>query len=90
MISLSSKCVWFLTLVTFVSPHCLVEDGLETKFAPITSGAVGLPLNAAGYAIESFGGGAYMVTEGNYQGTFDAKMLMNPSHLLKYFSSRSR
>lgn len=47
--------------------YCIEELGLSTKFAPLSDGAAGVPLNADGYAIVSFGGGAYMVTEGIYQ-----------------------
>ncbi|KUJ17689.1 uncharacterized protein LY89DRAFT_684659 [Mollisia scopiformis] len=41
----------------------------DPQFAPIPSTAVGIPLRPEGYAVQSFGGGAYMVTDGMYQGT---------------------
>ena len=43
-------------------------DNLAPQFAPIPASAAGLPLGSKGYAVESFGQGAYMVTEGSYQG----------------------
>jgi glyoxylase-like metal-dependent hydrolase (beta-lactamase superfamily II) len=41
-----------------------------TTYAPVPSQAVGPPLNAAGYRVEAFGKGAYMVTNNQYQGMF--------------------
>ena len=39
-------------------------------YLPIPSSAASVPLNAAGYALENFGNGAFMVTEGVYQALF--------------------
>ena len=38
------------------------------QFAPLPPTAVGLPLGPGGYAVQAFGKGAYMVTDGSYQG----------------------
>ncbi|XMA09953.1 hypothetical protein WAI453_002744 [Rhynchosporium graminicola] len=38
------------------------------QFAPVPDSAKGIPIGPGGYGIESYGKGAYMVTEGNYQG----------------------
>lgn len=46
-------------------------DSVETQvFAPLPTTATGLTLGPGGYAVESFGQGAYMVTEGGYQSLF--------------------
>jgi glyoxylase-like metal-dependent hydrolase (beta-lactamase superfamily II) len=60
----------FLLLISHIIPaasFCPEEDGLHEKFLPLTPAAAGLPLNAAGYAVDNFGQGAYMVTDGVYQ-----------------------
>jgi hypothetical protein len=41
---------------------------LEIRAAPSTSR--GTPSNTASYAVQSFGGGAYIVTDGPYQNVF--------------------
>ncbi|KAM3514841.1 hypothetical protein MY11210_001565 [Beauveria gryllotalpidicola] len=41
-----------------------------TTFAPIPSAATGPPIGSEGYRLESFGGGAHMVTDGMYQAIF--------------------
>jgi len=69
MLSISVLFV-FLLLISHIIPaasFCLEEDGLHTKFLPLIPAAAGLPLNAAGYAVDDFGQGAYMVTDGTYQ-----------------------
>ncbi|KAL2062872.1 hypothetical protein VTL71DRAFT_5944 [Oculimacula yallundae] len=40
------------------------------QFAPIPDSAKGIAIGPGGYGIESYGKGAYMVTEGNYQALF--------------------
>lgn len=47
--------------------HRQISDAVA-QYAPIPSEAASLPLNSDGYAIEAYGKGAYMVTEGSYQG----------------------
>jgi hypothetical protein len=47
--------------------HRSIED-IAPQYAPIPKSAEGLPHEPGSYAIESFGKGAYMVTEGAYQG----------------------
>src|SRR5277367_2122469 len=72
MLSISILSI-FLLLISYIIPaasFCLEEDGLHTKFLPLTPAAAGLPLNAAGYAVDNFGEGAYMVTDGAYQALF--------------------
>jgi glyoxylase-like metal-dependent hydrolase (beta-lactamase superfamily II) len=68
--SLFSVLALLASYIVPIASFCLEEDGLNTKFLPLTSAAAGLPLNAAGYAIQSFGDGAYMVTDGVYQSIF--------------------
>jgi glyoxylase-like metal-dependent hydrolase (beta-lactamase superfamily II) len=72
MLSSSILSISFL-LSSFIIPaasYCLEDDALHTKFLPLTAAAAGLPLNSAGYAIDNFGEGAYMVTDGTYQALF--------------------
>ncbi|EON63415.1 hypothetical protein W97_02642 [Coniosporium apollinis CBS 100218] len=40
------------------------------QYAPVPTGAFGPNLTAAGYRVETFGGGAYMVTDNLYQALF--------------------
>jgi hypothetical protein len=41
----------------------------DRQYAPIPAGSKGIPINATtGYGVQAFGKGAYMVTEGSYQG----------------------
>ena len=68
--SILSIVILFTYYVAPTTSFCLEEDGLHTTFAPLTSAAAGLPLNSAGYAMQNFGGGAYMVTDGAYQALF--------------------
>ncbi|OCL09609.1 Metallo-hydrolase/oxidoreductase [Glonium stellatum] len=49
---------------------CSHLSELNTTFAALPATAHGLALNAAGYAVQAFGGGAYMVTDGSYQNVF--------------------
>lgn len=42
----------------------------DPQFAPLPATAIGLPIDSKGYAVQDFGGGAYMVTEGSYQGMY--------------------
>jgi hypothetical protein len=72
MLSISVLSI-FLLLISYIIPEasfCLEEDGLHTKFLPLTPAAAGLFLNAAGYAVDNFGEGAFMVTDGTYQALF--------------------
>ncbi|KAL7795948.1 beta-lactamase-like protein [Trichoderma ceciliae] len=39
-------------------------------YAPLPSTASGPPVNSEGYRVQSFGGGAYMLTDGTYQSLF--------------------
>ena len=41
--------------------------GDDKAYAPIPEGAKGIPL-VNGYGVQAFGKGAYMVTDGSYQG----------------------
>jgi glyoxylase-like metal-dependent hydrolase (beta-lactamase superfamily II) len=66
-ISILSIFLLFISHIILAASFCLEEDGLNEKFLPLTSAAAGLPLNAAGYAVDNFGEGAYMVTDGIYQ-----------------------
>ncbi len=53
-------------IYAIVTTACGVDK--VPQFAPIPGTAAGLPIGPGGYGIESYGKGAYMVTEGNYQG----------------------
>ena len=65
----------FLTL-TFVATQVLAcgtglharSSGDTPQYAPLPAGAAGIPL-VHGYGVQDFGKGAYMVTDGSYQGT---------------------
>ncbi|RFU78698.1 beta-lactamase domain-containing [Trichoderma arundinaceum] len=41
-----------------------------TTYAPLPSTAAGPPVNSQGFRVQSFGGGAYMLTDGTYQSLF--------------------
>lgn len=43
------------------------------QFASLPATAIGLQTGPGGYAVQSFGNGAYMVTEGAYQGISPCK-----------------
>jgi hypothetical protein len=43
-----------------------LEDDIQ--YAPIPASAEGIPIGIGGYGVQAFGKGAYMVTEGSYQG----------------------
>ena len=66
-IMLFSIYIW--TLISIV--NCSVACGIDRapQFAPIPSSAKSIDIGPGGYGIESYGKGAYMVTEGNYQGS---------------------
>ena len=40
----------------------------DRQYAPIPTSAAGIPIGPGGYGVQDFGKGAYMVTEGSYQG----------------------
>ena len=40
----------------------------DRQYAPIPPSAAGIPIGLGGYGVQDFGKGAYMVTEGSYQG----------------------
>lgn len=42
----------------------------DPQYAPVPAEALGAPIGPGGYGIEAYGNGAYMVTEGMYQGAF--------------------
>lgn len=51
---------------------CAVTQATDTVtiFSPVPTHALGLPLNSAGWRLQDFGGGAYMVTDNQYQALF--------------------
>lgn len=46
------------------------DDETHAVFAPLPPTARSDPIGPSGWAVEDFGGGAYMVTEGSYQSLF--------------------
>lgn len=62
-----------------------VDDAVPT-FVPIPPSSASLPLGPGGYAVESYGKGAYMVTEGSYQGpilSLSTTLFVKPPSTLK-------
>jgi glyoxylase-like metal-dependent hydrolase (beta-lactamase superfamily II) len=57
-------------LASWTSLISATTTNTVTTYAPIPTQAVGPRLNAAGYRVEHFGGGAYMVTDNQYQALF--------------------
>lgn len=45
--------------------HCVASDSITQQFEPVPSDVLPLPLNSAGYAIQDFGAGAYLITDGS-------------------------
>jgi hypothetical protein len=62
------KSLFSILLFTGVVLGCAVDR--TPQFAPIPASAGAANLGPDGYAVEQFGGGAYMVTEGSYQGQY--------------------
>lgn len=60
----------FVTSIVACGLHEIHERtiDLDPQFAPIPPSAAGIPIGPGGYGIQHFGKGAYMVTDGNYQG----------------------
>ncbi|KAF2664360.1 Metallo-hydrolase/oxidoreductase [Microthyrium microscopicum] len=58
----SFSILWLLSASALADP--------VNTYLPVPSQAVGPPLNAAGYRVESYGKGAYMVTNNQYQAMF--------------------
>jgi len=63
-----------LALYLFASQTLACGPGLHRRavedapqYAPLPAGAAGIPL-VNGYGVQDFGQGAYMVTDGSYQG----------------------
>jgi glyoxylase-like metal-dependent hydrolase (beta-lactamase superfamily II) len=54
----------------FISLSIQCASDLHGVFLPVPATSTGLALNAQGYAIENFGKGVYMVTDGSYQCLF--------------------
>jgi glyoxylase-like metal-dependent hydrolase (beta-lactamase superfamily II) len=57
----------FLGVVTAICSH---EEELAEVFAPLPATANSLTIGPTGWTVESFGSGAYMVTDGGYQALF--------------------
>jgi glyoxylase-like metal-dependent hydrolase (beta-lactamase superfamily II) len=50
--------------------HAAAACSHQLEFAPLPSTSRGTSSNTASYAVQSFGGGAYIVTDGSYQNVF--------------------
>ncbi|KAG4429912.1 hypothetical protein IFR05_014601 [Cadophora sp. M221] len=61
---------YILSAIIFATASLGCGIDRAPQFAPIPDSAKGLPIGIGGYGIESYGKGAYMVTEGNYQAIF--------------------
>lgn len=57
----------FQTLACGPGLHIRIPED-DRQYAPIPASAAGIPIAEAGYGVQAFGKGAYMVTEGSYQG----------------------
>ena len=59
------------SMVSLTTAHsCSYTTEISNVYAPLPATARGPDLGDQGYAVESFGGGAYMVTDGGYQSFF--------------------
>ncbi|KJZ69152.1 hypothetical protein HIM_11453 [Hirsutella minnesotensis 3608] len=61
-----------LRRLNLLSFFCAISQATSalTTYSPIPTQAQGPPLNSAGWRVEHFGGGAYMVTDNQYQAFF--------------------
>ncbi|KAL6892005.1 beta-lactamase-like protein [Trichoderma evansii] len=60
--------LWGAMLLCFTASttaHCLVEDSITQLYQPVPSAVLPLPLNKDGYAVQYFGDGAYLITDGS-------------------------
>lgn len=62
----AALCLFSQTLFS----DCSHASATATTFAPLPATAGGLPIGPSGYYVESYGDGAYMVTEGAYNVLF--------------------
>ena len=67
-----TSLILFATIAFFAGhgTSCSHTDELIQKYAALPPTSKGLDLGNRGYAVESFGSGAYMVTDGGYQSLF--------------------
>jgi glyoxylase-like metal-dependent hydrolase (beta-lactamase superfamily II) len=57
-------------LFSSLSYQCSVDDEINSIFLPLPVTSIGLTIGSSGYAVEHYGGGTYMVTDGFYQCLF--------------------
>lgn len=68
LFSIFSSVLFFSSLAI----QCSIQDEENDVFLPLPATSKGLAIGPEGYAVESFGGGVYMVTDGSYQCLFVA------------------
>jgi glyoxylase-like metal-dependent hydrolase (beta-lactamase superfamily II) len=61
-----------ILLFSSLSTQCTIDDEIKTVFLPLPQTSASLHIGPDGYGVESFGKGAYMVTDGSYQCLFVA------------------
>lgn len=54
-----------LCFAALSAAHCLVDDSITQHYQPVPSAVLPLPLNNDGYAVQYFGDGAYLITDGS-------------------------
>lgn len=54
-----------LSLAALSAAHCLVDDSITQRYRPVPSSALPPSLNKDGYAVQHFGDGAYLITDGS-------------------------
>jgi hypothetical protein len=65
--ALLGLCLSFQTLACGPGLHIRIPED-DKAYAPIPAGSKGIPL-VNNYGVQAFGKGAYMVTDGSYQGS---------------------
>ena len=71
-ISIQALALLILFICNFhlIQSRCVDNDDLQHIYAPVPSSVLPIPLNSDGYAVQSFGGGAYLITDGSYVNFF--------------------
>jgi glyoxylase-like metal-dependent hydrolase (beta-lactamase superfamily II) len=62
------KALYWAALLSFAAStaaHCLAEDSITQQYQLVPSSVLPLSLNKDGYAVQYFGDGAYLITDGS-------------------------